>query len=44
MQERVVAYTAMEMTKEQFFYAFKQLAQSNDCHLLLRVVAVANYV
>lgn len=35
MMERKPAYTQAQMTKEQFFYAYKQLAQTNDCHLLL---------
>ena len=35
MEERELAYSAATMTKEQFFYAYKQLAQNDDHHLLL---------
>ena len=35
MEEREPAYSTVTMTKEQFFYAYKQLAQNDDCHLLL---------
>ena len=35
MEEQELAYSAVKMTKEQFFYAYKQLAQNNDRHLLL---------
>lgn len=33
--KRKPMYTKAQMTKDQFFYAYKQLAQINDCHLLL---------
>lgn len=35
MQERKIVYTKSAMTKEQFFYAYKELAHNNERHLLL---------
>ena len=35
MKERELSYTRAKMTKEQFFYAYKQLAQTDKSHLLL---------
>ena len=35
MAQQVPAYTAKTMTKDQFFYAYKQLAEENDEHVLL---------
>ncbi|WP_342507768.1 anthranilate synthase component I family protein [Sporosarcina sp. FSL K6-2383] len=35
MQGRQPVYTTAEMTKEQFFYAYKELAHQNERHLLL---------
>ena len=35
MTRQVPAYTVKAMAKEQFFYAYKQLAHENDEHLLL---------
>ena len=44
MQGQEPAYTASTMTKEQFFYAYKQLAHENDRHLFLKVDAAERYV
>ncbi|WP_203248989.1 anthranilate synthase component I family protein [Sporosarcina beigongshangi] len=35
MQGQQPVYTTAEMTKEQFFYAYKELAHQNERHLLL---------
>jgi len=35
MTRQVPTYAVEAMTKEEFFYAYKQLAQANDDHLLL---------
>lgn len=35
MQEKQPAYKAMSMTKEQFFYGYKQLAARSEQHVLL---------
>ncbi|MBE1556149.1 anthranilate synthase component I family protein [Sporosarcina limicola] len=35
MQGQQLTYTTKAMTKEQFFYAYKELALAHECHLLL---------
>ncbi len=35
MNEQKIAYTTAAMTKEQFFYAYKELAHEHDSHILL---------
>ena len=35
MQGQKIVYTTAAMTKEQFFYAYKELAHKHDRHILL---------
>jgi para-aminobenzoate synthetase component 1 len=35
MRKQKIAYTTSAMTKEQFFYAYKELAHKHDSHILL---------
>ena len=37
-------YEDRAMTKEQFFYAYKELAQTTDSHLSLKVDVAGRYV
>lgn len=35
MEEKELMYSTADLTREEFFYAYKELAQQNDSHILL---------